>query len=66
LGLRRAVVEGDQRSGLQRLERGRNDRAIKDFLRHPALLRERRVVVTIVSSGVVAYDSMWDLPPLPQ
>ncbi len=39
---------------------------IKEFLRRPELIQDRRVVVWIVASGVVSYDSLWDLPPLPQ
>jgi alginate O-acetyltransferase complex protein AlgJ len=40
---------------------------IKEFLRRPALVQDRRIVVWIVASAtVVSYDSLWDLPPLPQ
>jgi hypothetical protein len=38
---------------------------IKEFLRRPELLRNRRVVVWIVTSPIVSYDAFWDdLPPL--
>jgi hypothetical protein len=39
---------------------------VKEFLRRPELLQERRVVVWIVTSAIVAYDTLWDLPPLPR
>jgi SGNH hydrolase-like domain, acetyltransferase AlgX len=39
---------------------------IKDFLRNPFLLRDRKVVVWIVTNTILSYDSLWDLPQLPE